>query len=126
MKNNLRLFAAAAAVALLPLLSACGAGYGPGGDPAYVAPDAFNGYSCEQLHVQMNLTSQKIDELDGQSQAKGMLNAGIAAYAASQGYGFNHGNADSSDDEIELRRQKNKYDVLEETAVRQNCLHVNR
>ncbi|MDE1153176.1 MAG: hypothetical protein PW788_11630 [Micavibrio sp.] len=124
MKKNIRLFGIVTALAVMPLLSGCGAGFGPQGDPAYVAPDAFDGYTCNQLHVQMNLTTEKINDLDGSQQGKAMLNAAVSAYAASQGYGFDHSGNNAQDD-TELRRQKNKYDVLEETAVRKNCLHVN-
>ena len=95
-------------------------------DRAYVAPDSYADYSCDQLHTQMVLTTQKLNDMQDTAQGKSMFNAAVSVYAQSQGYGFDGNNRQDSDDAVELRRLKNQYDVLENTAVRKSCMHVVR
>ena len=107
------------------LLCGCGASDNASTDPTYVPAGLYDNYTCDQLHVQMNLTQGKITDLSDEEDGKNVMNAVVSAYASSQGYGFDDRRRQESENAVELRRQKNKYDVLEETAVRKSCLHVN-
>lgn len=118
-KTTLMIFAATL------LLTGCNGADNASTDPTYVPAGLYDNYTCDQLHVQMNLTTAKITDLSDEENGKDVMNAVVSAYAASQGYGFDDRRRKESENAIELRRQKNKYDVLEETAIRKNCLHVN-
>ena len=115
----------AAAFAAALLLAGCTGVDNASTDPTYVPAGLYDNYTCDQLHVQMNLTSAKITDLSDEENGKDVINAVVSAYAASQGYGFEDRRRHESENAVELRRQKNKYDVLEETAIRKNCLRVN-
>jgi hypothetical protein len=90
-----------------------------GPDPAYVSETQYLGYSCKQIHAEMNRVSR---HMDAQNQAGGsnqILGAAVAAFAISRGYAV--GGGDDSDD-VEIRRLRNQYDVLEQLAIKKDCV----
>jgi hypothetical protein len=84
-------------------------------DPAYISPAQYKDYDCKQIGAEMRRVSKKIDvatQTDGTTQ---VLNAAVTAFAISRGMGV------SGDDGVQMRRLKNQYDVLEETAIQKKC-----
>lgn len=120
MKNTIARVTAAGLGLLM--LAGCSSGNFSAYDPAYISPDTYADYSCPQLHTEMVLTNQRLEDLSDAANGKAMFNAAVNMYAQSEGY--NVDGPGNGADKTELRRLKNKYDVLEETAVRKNCMHV--
>lgn len=95
------------------LLMACNTA--PQTDPAYVSPNHYSDYNCNQISAEMRRVSSKMQQIERENQSGQVLDAALAAYAMSQGYGYSGG------DDTEHRRLVNQYDILEQTAIRKEC-----
>lgn len=110
----IRPLASTVAAMSLMLITACASS--PESDPAYISPAQYENYNCKQIHAEIRRVTKKIDvavQTDGTTQA---LDAAVTIFAISQGYGVGGGNGN-----VELRRLKNQYDVLEQTAILKEC-----
>lgn len=96
------------------LLQSCSSG--PTKDPTYISPIHYQSYDCKQISMEMDRVSKKIDVKTQTEAAPQVLNTALAAFAISQGYGVY-----GEEENVELRRLKNQYDVLDETAIRKKC-----
>ena len=101
-------------------LSACttDAPQATGPDPAYVSETQYRGYSCKQIHAEMNRVSRHMEAESQGNGANQILGAAVTAFAISRGYAV--GGDDGSGD-VELRRLRNQYDVLEQLAIKKDC-----
>jgi hypothetical protein len=104
--------------------------YRPENDPAYVSPLQYEGYSCNQLHTAMDLVSQKIDQSvrndQRQDDTEHALDTALAAYALAQGQGYNPpARHEHHHETVDMRRMKNEYAVIEQMAIKKNCISVN-
>ena len=63
----------------------------------------------------MRRVSGKIEQAAQNNQAGQVLDAAVAVFAMSQGYGVSRG------DDVDYRRLQNQYEVLEQTAIRKEC-----
>lgn len=85
-------------------------------DPAYVSSMQYQGYNCKQISAEMDRISKKIDQQTQNDSTNQILGAAITALAISKGYSI-----DNNNDNIELRRLKNQYSVLEQTSIQKEC-----
>jgi hypothetical protein len=101
------------------ILSACETpqASGPASDPAYVSEAQYSGYTCRQIHAEMNRVSRHLEAANQANGANQILGAAVAAFAISRGYGIS---GDDSGD-VELRRFRNQYDVLEQLSIKKDC-----
>lgn len=99
-------------------LSACAeTSKNPESDPAYVSEVQYGGYTCRQIHAEMNRVSRHLEAATQANGANQILGAAVAAFAISRGYGIS---GDDSGD-VELRRFRNQYDVLERLSIKKDC-----
>lgn len=102
-------------LSIIAALFVAGCTTAPEADPAYVSVTQYQDYNCKQLRAEMQRVSKKI-EVSMQTEATTqVLNAAVTAFAISRGYGV------SARDNVEMRRLKNQYDVLEQTSIQKQC-----
>lgn len=94
-------------------LSGCASS--PESDPAYVSPNHYANYNCNQISAEMQRISGKLEQAEQANTTGQVLGTALAAYAISQGYGFAGG------DDSAYRRLRNQYDVLEQTSIQKEC-----
>lgn len=92
------------------LLSACASN-----DPASVSMTQYSDYNCKQIAAEMKRVSNKIEQASANEQTATLVNTAVAAFAVSQGQGF------YMDENVELKRLHNQYDVLEQTSIKKSC-----
>lgn len=116
--------------AALLMLSACITSttiqqpYRPESDPAYVSPQQYEGYNCKQLHSEMNRVSAEIDQSVKQDNTQHALDTALSAYALAKGQGYTPP-PEQRNDSVDLRRLKNEYGVIEQTAIEKQCITYN-
>jgi len=119
------------AAALMFLLPACTINstnvsepYRPENDPAYVSPLQYADYTCNQLHTAMDLVSAKLSQSMRQDNTQKALDTAMAAFAVAQGQAYNPPSREAPPETLEQRRLKNEYSVIEQTAIKKDCITV--
>lgn len=96
------------------ILSGC-ASNSPESDPSYVSPTFYQGYNCKQIKAEKLRLNSKIEQALKVNPSNQVLDTVLSAYAISQGYGV------SNQENKELKRFQNQFDVLEQTAIQKEC-----
>lgn len=110
---------AIAAMTGILVLGAAACTTSPESDPAYISPTHYSSYDCRQLDAENKRVSTKLEHMAdnrGNDTTGKLVDAAVAAFAISQGYGF-----DDGDDDVAYRRLRNQYDVLEQTTIEKGC-----
>ncbi|MBI1328117.1 MAG: hypothetical protein GC136_10825 [Alphaproteobacteria bacterium] len=98
----------------LLLLAACETA--PESDPSYISPTHYQNYNCNQISAEMQRVSTKLEQATSVDSTNQMLGAAVAIFAISKGRGISGGG-----ENVELKRLRNQYDVLEQTAIQKEC-----
>lgn len=99
------------------ILSACVTK--PENDPAYVSPTEYQSFSCKQISAEMRRVSTKIEQMTRTDETNQALGAAVVLFAVAKGYSI-YGNQDDRKN-VDLKRLRNQYDVLDQTSIRKNC-----
>lgn len=88
----------------------------PQDDPAYVSPMQYDNYDCSQLKAEMRRVSTRLEQITRSEAANQALDAAVTVFAIASGYGV-----DTSDKDIESRRLRNQYHLLEQIMIERKC-----
>ena len=102
-------------VATVFALSIAACASSPESDPAYISPNHYNSFNCNQISAEMQRVTAKLEQAEETEMAKTVLNSAVNIFAISQGYGVDN------EDDVTAKRLRNQYDVLEQTAIRKEC-----
>lgn len=84
-------------------------------NPAYVPPSFYESYNCKQLKAEKIRLTSKIEQSRKTDATGQVLTTALFAYAISQGQSV------YQEDDSELQRLQNQYDVLEQTSIQKEC-----
>lgn len=87
----------------------------PKSDPAYVSPNHYANYNCNQISAEMQRLSGRLEQAERANATGQVLDTALAAYAISRGH------RRSRSDDTQYRRLVNQYDVLEQTSIQKEC-----
>ena len=110
-------FVLTGSLALISSFGLSGCTTAPESDPAYVSSMQYQGYNCKQISAEMDRVSKKIDQETQNDSTNQILGAAVTALAISKGYSM-YGDDRSN---VELKRLKNQYSVLEQTSIQKEC-----
>lgn len=96
-------------------LAAC-ASNDPTKDPAYISPTQYQSYNCKQLNAEMKRVSIRREQIMVDGKDGEFFDTAVKVFAISQGYSVGE-----TGRELETRRLRNQYDLLEQMLIEKEC-----
>ncbi len=93
-------------------------------DPTYISPMHYLSFNCNQISLEMQRVSTKLEQMvekdqsDTQDTAGKVFDTALAAFAIAKNGSYTKQN---NKDRTAYERLSNQYDILEQTAINKEC-----